>query len=248
MTNMFTDVHIFDTFDGGDVTRDLEIRDGLESSVYLSLFGGNIKDDGRENNPFKWWGNIDETVPARLYQSETAYLLKTVTPTPKNLRRIEDAANRDLNWIIADKFSKTLTVAVSMPKLNYVKIIITLDGIDPLVFQSSWGERDDTGVSFRVPPPVVTINNGSVLGGTGLANATLWLVLANGDVLTVPIDNFGNWSIEPYPLAADEIATAFVKTGSGPSSVGVTVIGVSPLYYDGSALYDGSQFYDGGLS
>jgi len=38
---MTKDVYLFDTPDGGDVTQDLEIRDGLENSVYLSLFGAN---------------------------------------------------------------------------------------------------------------------------------------------------------------------------------------------------------------
>lgn len=242
---MNKDVYIFDTSDGGDVTLDLEIRDGLESSFYLSIFGGNSKDDGLEKNPFTWWGNIGETIQSRIYQSETAYLLRTIPPTSKNLQRIRDAVNRDLAWVLTEGVCKTLDIQVSMPARNNVKIVINADGISPLEFQSFWGERDEGDFSILVPPPIVTINNGVILSGTGLANADLYLVLANGSVLTVPINNTGMWTISPYPLAVGEISTAYVKTKSGLASRGTIIVGVGALYYDGSVYYDGSQNYDG---
>lgn len=242
---MNKDVYIFDTSDGGDVTLDLEIRDGLESSFYLSIFGGNSKDDGLEKNPFTWWGNIGETIQSRIYQSETAYLLRTIPPTPKNLQRIRDAANRDLAWALTEGICKTLDIQVSMPARNNVKIVINADGISPLEFQSFWGERDEEDFSILVPPPIVTVNNGVILSGTGLANADLYLVLANGSVITVPINNAGIWTFDPYPLAVGEISTAYVKTKSGLASRGTIIVGVGALYYDGSVYYDGSQNYDG---
>ena len=255
---MNKDVYIFDTRDGGDVTLDLEIRDGLESSFYLSIFGGNSKDDGLEKNPFTWWGNIGETIQSRIYRSETAYLLRTIPPTSKNLQRIRDAANRDLAWVLTEGVCKTLDIQVSMPARNNVKIVINADGISPLEFQSFWGERDEGDFSILVPPPpegdfsilvppppIVTINNAVILSGTGLANADLYLVLANGSVLTVPINNAGMWTISPYPLAVGEISTAYVKTKSGLASRGSIIVGVGALYYNGSVYYDGSQDYDG---
>lgn len=242
---MNKDVYIFDTSDGGDVTLDLEIRDGLESSFYLSIFGGNSKDDGLEKNPFTWWGNIGETVQSRIYRSETAYLLRTIPPTSKNLQRIRDAANRDLAWALTEGVCKNLDIQVSMPARNNVKIVINADGISPLEFQSFWGERDEGDFSILVPPPVVTINNAVILSGTGLANADLYLVLANGSVLTVPINSAGMWTISPYPLAVGEISTAYVKTKSGLASRGSIIVGVGELYYNGSVYYDGSQDYDG---
>lgn len=242
---MNKDVYIFDTSDGGDVTLDLEIRDGLESSFYLSIFGGNSKDDGLEKNPFTWWGNIGETIQSRIYRSETAHLLRTIPPTSKNLQRIRDAANRDLAWALTEGVCKTLDIQVSMPARNNVKIVINADGISPLEFQSFWGERDEGDFSILVPPPIVTINNGMILSGTGLANADLYLVLANGSVLIVPINNAGMWTISPYPLAVGEISTAYVKTKSGLASRGSIIVGVGALYYNGSVYYDGSQDYDG---
>ena len=243
---MNKDVYIFDTVDGGDITQDLAIRDGLESSVYLSLFGGNIKDDGRENNKFNWWGNIGETLVSRIYRSETAFLLATVPPTPSNLRRIEDAANRDLAWVITEKVSNTVKVAASMPKLNYVKLSVFLEGISPLEFRSNWGDApDDENAQTLVPVPTVLINNGAVLSGTGLPNAFLVLVRENGTVLQVTISKDGAWIFDPYPLDIGEVATIYVRTLSGLASRGRTVIGVGALYYDGSFLYDGSENYDG---
>lgn len=243
---MNRDVYIFDTADGGNITPDLAIRDGLESSVYLSLFGGNVKDDGRETNAFNWWGNIGENNLSRVYRSETAFLLATVPPTPSNLRRIEDAANRDLAWCITEKVSKTVRVVASMPKLNFVKLVIFLEGISPLEFRSHWGStsEDETSQTL-VPVPTVLINDGVEISGTGLANALLILVRANGDEIQVSIGNNGAWKFEPYPLDAGEIATIFVRTLSGLESRGRTIIGVAPLYYDGSFLYDGSQNYSG---
>lgn len=242
---MTRDVYLFDTSDGGDITKDLEIRDGLETSVYLSLFGGNAKDDGSQDNPFGWWGNIGETVEARRYVSEAAYLLRTVPPLPKNLRRIEDAAKRDLAWTLTDGVTETLAVVVTMPALNTVKMSVFLDGIDPIEFRSTWAVKTEEELSKIVPAPHVLINDGVTLSGTGSPNTTLNLALSNGTVISAPVSSSGTWIIDPYPLAKGEISTAYITVKSGLSSRGVIVIGVEALLYDGSVFYDGSQTYSG---
>lgn len=242
---MTKDVYLYDTPDGGDVTQDLEIRDGLETSVYLSLFGGNAKDDGSQDNPFGWWGNIGETVAARRYVSEAAFLLRTVPPEPKNLRRIEDAAKRDLAWALAGGVTETLAVVVTMPALNTVKMSVFLDGIDPIEFRSSWAIKSEEELSQIVPAPEILVNDGLILSGTGSPNTTLNLALSNGDIISVPISSDGTWSIEPYPLFKGEISTAYITVKSGLSSKGVIVIGVEALLYNGDVFYDGTQTYSG---
>ena len=242
---MTKDVFLFDTPDGGDVTQDLEIRDGLETCVYLSLFGGNVKDDGSQKTPFTWWGNINENVDSKKYVSEAAYLLRTDPPEPKNLRRIEDAAKRDLAWILADEIAQSLRVVATMPALNTVKLSVALDGIDPIEFRSTWKDPTVEELSKKVPPPEILVNDGVTLSGKGLPNATMVLVLANGTKIEVPISPDGGWIISPYPLGMGEIATAYVRTKSGLSSKGIRVIGVKALLYDGSVFYDGSQTYSG---
>lgn len=242
---MTKDVYLFDTPDGGDLTKDLEIRDGLENCVYLSLFGGNAKDDGSQDNPFGWWGNIGETVQSKKYISEAAHLLRTVPPEPKNLRRIEDAAKRDLAWMIADDISETVEVFASMPALNTVKLSVFINGVDPLEFRSSWTDKTEEELSKIVPPPVVLVNDGVTISGTGTPNTTLNLVLSNGDIIKVPVGSNGTWEISPYPLARGEVSTAYISTKSGLSSKGVVIIGVEALLYDGSVFYDGTQTYSG---
>ena len=124
-----TDVLLFQTNDNGE----MEIEDGLvtltpslDTSAYLSLFGGNWKDDGSQNNRQTWWGNLDETDPAKRYRSETQYLLGTIPATSRNLRRIEDAATRDLQWLLDEKVASSVTVSASLIGLNRVKIEIII--------------------------------------------------------------------------------------------------------------------------
>lgn len=242
---MRKDVYLFDTPDGGDITPDLEIRDGLETAAYLSLFGGNVKDDGREKNPFNWWGNLSENEESKIYRGTAAYLLRTIPPTPKNLRRIEDAARNDLAWFVTEEVTKDLVVTATMPKLNHVKLSVIMEGIDPLEFRSDWGKPEDEVVSASVPAPIVTMNDGVDFRGTGLPGATLILVKEDGTVIEVPIAADGTWSISPYPLEMGEKGRLYVETRSGLKSKVVIVTGVAVLLYNGDVYYDGSQEYDG---
>ena len=124
------DVSLFQTNDDGEITVEngiVTMGGGLETSAYLSLFGGNEDDDGRAENTANWWGNIDEVDPSREYHSETQNLLQALAATSGNLRRIEDAANRDLAWFITDKVASSVKVAASMPGLNKIKLTIDIE-------------------------------------------------------------------------------------------------------------------------
>lgn len=124
------DVSLFQTNDDGNITVEggiVTMSGGLETSAYLSLFGGNEDDDGRADNPDNWWGNIDEVDPAREYHSETQNLLQALPATSGNLRRIEDAANRDLAWFITSKVASTVNVSASIPGINKIKLTIDIE-------------------------------------------------------------------------------------------------------------------------
>ena len=126
------DVSLFQTNDNGDISVTngiVRMDSGLETSAYLSLFGGNEKDDGRKDNPDRWWGNIDEEIPARKYVSETQNLLRGIAATSGNLRRIEDAALRDLQWMIDEKIASSVEVATSIPAVNRLKLVVTIEAI-----------------------------------------------------------------------------------------------------------------------
>ncbi len=124
------DVSLFQTDDDGNITVEggiVTMSGGLETSAYLSLFGGNEDDDGRADNPANWWANIDEVDPAREYHSETQNLLQALPATTGNLRRIEDAANRDLAWFITNKVASSATVFASIPGINRIKLTIDIE-------------------------------------------------------------------------------------------------------------------------
>lgn len=141
MTQQQGDVVLYQTPDDGDISVSdgvVRMDGGLQTAVYLSLFGGNITDPGDGNTAQQWWGNIGET---DVYRSETQYLLRSIPPIPANLLRVEDAAARDLAWMVTAGAATAVSVSASMPGLNRVSIVvdITADGTsEQLIFLENW--------------------------------------------------------------------------------------------------------------
>lgn len=125
--------------DGGDVTcvnGVLALGDGLESAVLLSLFGGNEDDSGSDGDESKmWWGSIDEPTLANRYRSETQNLIRALPATPANMKRVEDAALRDLAWMLAGT-ADSVDVSVTIPSLNHFNITIAISIRDQVFKQS----------------------------------------------------------------------------------------------------------------
>jgi phage gp46-like protein len=144
-----SDVHLTHTPDGGEISfasGQAVLSDGLESSIYLSLFGGNERDSGRAaDERFQWWGNLGERDLAKQYRSETQYLVRSLPATTGNLRRVEDAVKHDLDWLTATSLATSIKVTVGIPKLNTIAIAVTVDlasGETPrFEFRQSWGAR-----------------------------------------------------------------------------------------------------------
>lgn len=117
--------------EGGIVT----MSSGLETAVYLSLFGGNKEDDGSQDTPFQWWGNSDE-IPENQYRSETQNILQSLPATSLNLKRVKDASKRDLAWFISASVASSVNVEVSIPQLNRVLIEVRINaGGEPSEFK-----------------------------------------------------------------------------------------------------------------
>lgn len=104
---------------GGAITQ----TDGFETSVYLSMFGGN---EGNVN----YWGNIDEADSVNHYTSETGNILRSIPATTGNLIRVEDAVKNDTNWMLKLNIASSIDVTTSMPALNTVgiKLCIIAEG------------------------------------------------------------------------------------------------------------------------
>lgn len=139
------DVRLYSTPNGGEincVNGMLELGDGLETAVYLSLFGGNDHDSGLEGTKhLQWWGNLSEQDPNRRYRSETQYLLRSIPAVTGNIRRIQDAVTTDLAWMTETGLAKSISVSVSMPGVNQVSISIVAiinDQQFPLRFAAPW--------------------------------------------------------------------------------------------------------------
>jgi len=134
-----TDVLLFQTLDDGEINitgGEVELTDGLEPAVYLSLFGGNWQDDGTPDNLLTWWGNADTQDPDERQISRTQYLLQSMPATSGNLKRVEDAALANLDWLTARGL--TVSVSASVPTLNRVKIDVNIDG-DVITIDEEWG-------------------------------------------------------------------------------------------------------------
>ncbi len=141
------DVRLFQTLDGGEIelkNGQLVTSDGLAEAAYLSMFGGNESDGGlKADNPQQWWGNVEERNPDRRYRSETQNLIRTLPATSSNLRRLEDAAKRDLAWFMLE-IADSLDVVATIPRLNWVDLFVGLViGGKPvgMTFAENWKMR-----------------------------------------------------------------------------------------------------------
>lgn len=138
------DVLLFQSNDEGEINVGaglIEMSGGLRTAAYLSLFGGNSDDNGQPDNELTWWGNIDETDPARQYRSETQYLIESLPATSGNLKRIEQAASRDLNWFLTSGAATSVTAVASIPDIKKLRLIINInaEGIEQsFEFLENW--------------------------------------------------------------------------------------------------------------
>lgn len=144
MTDQQGDVLLFQTSNDGDINVAggvVEMSGGLQTTVYLSLFGGNEDDAGGSDTTQTWWANIDEGQPSRQYRSETQNVLQALVAVPANLRRVEDAAGRDLAWLVEQKVATSVTVSATMPGLNKIKLTIEIGGDLTVEFVENWKTR-----------------------------------------------------------------------------------------------------------
>lgn len=124
------DVRLYQILDDGDIVIEdgiVEMNGGLGTAAYLSLFGGNEDDNGRPENSFTWWGNFIELDSSKHYVSELQHLMQTLPLITGNLRRIEDAALRDLKWFLTERIASSVQVEASIPDVNRVDITVRIE-------------------------------------------------------------------------------------------------------------------------
>lgn len=125
-----TDVLLQQTNDGGEITYingNVETTNGLEVAVYLSLYGGNKDDSGSSSDDaLQWWGNFDEVEPEKTYRSEFQNLVQGLSNVAANLLRIEDAAGRDLKWMVDTGVATSVEVNATVPAYNTLQVDILI--------------------------------------------------------------------------------------------------------------------------
>ena len=124
------DVLLVQTDDGGELLKRagfVEMTSGFETMAYLCLFGGNETDAGGTDLTYMWWGNYDEPDPEKWLRSETQFVIHGLPRTFENLRKIEDAARRDLNIFIKQKIASEVKVQAEPFGRSAVKLLIDIN-------------------------------------------------------------------------------------------------------------------------
>ncbi len=124
------DVLIYQTPDDGDITVEngiTEMTPGFETAVYLSMFGGNEDDTGATGDPKEWWGDLLDEDPSRHYRGETETILQNLPAVSGNLRKVEEAARRDLKWLLDSNAASSVAVSAGMPGVDRVALVVTVE-------------------------------------------------------------------------------------------------------------------------
>lgn len=127
MNDFQGDVLLRSTNDGGDLIIEnnfIKMTGGFETAAYLSLFGGNIGDDGTQATKKKeWWGNqLNENEPERKLVSRTQNIMLSYPATPGHLNRIIQAANDDLAWFTGQGISDTINIEGRIPEPDRLEL------------------------------------------------------------------------------------------------------------------------------
>lgn len=114
------------TFVNGDPTR----SGGLPGAVYISLFGGNGE---------QWWGDTIDDLPGVV--GRTGQLLDGIALSGPNLRRVEESALVDLQWMLDHGVASNVeaTAVIEAAKRMRLTVEVEAEGeIQTFVFTENW--------------------------------------------------------------------------------------------------------------
>jgi len=126
------DILLIDTLNGGDITFDdnsnLQMTRGLDTAVYLCLFGGNLEDDGSAaTDKLQWWGNDGEPEDKH-FRSRFQNLLRG-QPYNSSIRvKLEEAAKYDIKKGIPQASKIDVDISSSVKRLDVEIKIWLKDG------------------------------------------------------------------------------------------------------------------------
>jgi phage gp46-like protein len=141
------DVFIFNTNEGGSIqviNGEPEMDGGMESAVYLSLFGN----DGSD-----FWMNEYLTQSEKLTGSFIGFIIanaKTIT----TLNKAEEFARNDLQWFLSDGIADKINISISSISRNIINLSVEIQADGETVFekiyQINWGFQLNNPASERI--------------------------------------------------------------------------------------------------
>ena len=152
----------------------------FDTAVKLSLFGGNMLDDGSADSVETWWGNLLENEPQFKLVSRTQYLLRSLPATSSNLNVIEDAVRSDLAWFVSTGIANSIEdVRVTIPAPNTIKITGSVKAVGveaSFSFTENWRASTGAGAPAAgiIAPPITPPVTGKslVLEAASIESAT----------------------------------------------------------------------------
>jgi phage gp46-like protein len=141
------DVLLLSTEDGGDLSIMnglVEMTGGFETAVFISLFGGNVNDNGTDaTKPDQFWGNLlDSDNPDESMVSITQNILLGLPATPANLNLVDQAIQLDLNWMKTNNIADEINIDLSITSKNRINIEIEIlknkELLVGLEFEKNW--------------------------------------------------------------------------------------------------------------
>ena len=95
---------------------------GLETAVYLSLFG--------VNSDVEYWGNYLTDKPEEKLQGKTDRFLTGLPVSSGYINEIKRVVNEDLTWLIDIGIATEIEVTVTIPTMNTYHITVDILGED----------------------------------------------------------------------------------------------------------------------
>lgn len=120
-------------FDVDFIDNDLEIDEGLESSILISLFSDRrvtfeeIPDN--QSDLRGWWGDAVDLTEDNKIGSKLWILLRE-KQTDETLARAKEYCEEALQWILDDGVAKSVTVTTAYPERGHLRISIDVEKPD----------------------------------------------------------------------------------------------------------------------
>lgn len=122
----------------------------FDTAVLLSLFGGNMEDDGRVESTAGWWGNYTGTGDAESAGRKLVSKYQAVTTsgplTASSAKAAVSAAKEDLAWLIDEGVCDAMEITGEIAGVKTLTLAVTCikEGADVYSgkYALQWGDID----------------------------------------------------------------------------------------------------------